>query len=186
MFARVRVSALRTLLAIKLPVEKVRVYYGWRIVVCGFLGHAVRQGLAIQAFGFFLTRMERELVWTRSALTFGLTLRSLLVALMLPQIGRIIDRAGPRWPVTTSALTVGQSFLLTTYATSIWTNLFAFGVLGSLAIVGFGPTVSGSIVSKGFVARRGLAMGLTDGGINVGTLLAIPFIVWLIASTRWG
>ena len=47
---------------------KPRLFYGWYIVLCGFLSQGMRVGLGPQTFGFFFKPMAEELGWSRTVL----------------------------------------------------------------------------------------------------------------------
>ena len=47
---------------------KPRLFYGWYIVLCGFLSQGMRVGLGPQTIGFFFKPMAEELGWSRTVL----------------------------------------------------------------------------------------------------------------------
>lgn len=165
--------------------SKPRFYYGWYIVLCGFLGHSIRMGLGQQTFGFFFKPMIAELAWSRTILTGGLVTRYLVLALLAPIVGFAEDKYGPRFLMAGSAIILGISMLLLSQTTSLWQFVLFFGVIGAFGIPGLAYGVINPTLAKWFIRKRGLAIGISTAGINVGSMALTPIILFLITQYGW-
>lgn len=160
-------------------------FYGWYIVLCGFLAQSIRVGLGLQTFGFFFKPMSEELGWTRSMLTGGLMTNNILGAVFGPAIGFTVDRYGPRLLMAGSAGMLSVSLLLLSQTHSLWQFYLFYGVVGAF---GLSSTTFGGLnptIAKWFVRQRGLATGIATAGVNVGGVVLTPVILFLISHYGW-
>jgi MFS family permease len=165
--------------------ERPRIFYGWWIVVTSALGVCFGAPLSVYSFGIFFKSFQHEFHASRAAISFAFTLHNVLGALLLPVVGRLIDRVGARrviLPVTAmfalvliSALWIGHS---------IWQLYLFYGALG-IALGGPGPVSYSVVISHWFNRRRGLALGLLGLSIGIGAF-CVPLISHrLIALFGW-
>jgi MFS family permease len=162
-----------------------RIFYGWWIVATSALGVCFGAPLSVYSFGIFFKSFQHEFHASRAAISFAFTLHNVLGALLLPVVGRAIDKMGARrviLPVTAvfalvllSALWVGHS---------IWQLYLFYGALG-IALGGPGPLSYSVVISHWFNRRRGLALGLLGLSIGIGAF-CVPLIAQrLIALFGW-
>lgn len=152
------------------------VYYGWIVLVAGTLGLAMTipgQTIGVSAF---LDSIIAELAVSRSAVSLMYTLGTLGGSLMLPFIGRFVDRRGPRIAV----IAIASIFALA----CVWmggVRNWAMLVIGFVLIRGFGQgalsLVSFHVVNLWFVRRRGLAVGIAGLGFAITTALFPRFVI---------
>ena len=159
---------------------------GWAVLLGSFIGLGV--GLASMVYystGIWIRPWQEEFGWTRAEIGFQQTITVLVMILMAPVAGRLIDRYGIR-PVTAISLLGYAAFLL----------LFPFmdGSLSMLYALSFGYAIFGMgttglaftrAVNAFFVKNRGLALGiaLTSGGVMA---YAIPrFMTPFVAENGW-
>jgi len=164
---------------------KPRFFYGWYIVLCGFLAQSMRVGLGLQTFGFFFKFMSEELGWTRAMLTGGLMTNNIIGAVLGPAIGFTVDRYGPRLLMAGSAGMLSVSLLLLSQTHSLWQFYLFYGVVGAF---GLSATTFGGLnptIAKWFVRKRGRATGIATAGVNVGGVVLTPVILFLISHYGW-
>jgi sugar phosphate permease len=159
---------------------------GWTVLLGAFIGLGV--GLASMVYystGIWIRPWQEEFGWTRAEIGFQQSISVMVMVVLAPVVGRLIDRYGIR-PVTAISLIGYASFLL----------LFPFmnGSLSMLYALSFGYAIFGigttgvsftRAINAFFVKNRGLALGiaLTSGGVMA---YAIPrFLTPFVAENGW-
>ena len=164
---------------------KPKFFYGWYIVLCGFLSQGMRVGLGSQTFGFFFKPMAGELGWTRTLLTGGLLTQFVIGTTLGPAVGFAVDRYGPRFLMAGSAIMMGISLMLLSQTQSLWQFVLFFGVIGAFGVPGLGYGVLSPTLAKWFIRRRGRATGIATAGLNMGAVATTPLILFLINEYGW-
>ena len=168
-----------------LAIAKPKFFYGWYIVVCGFLSQGMRVGLGPQTFGFFFKPMAEELGLSRSLLTGGLIVRDLVGVVLGPAVGFAVDRFGPRFLMAGSAIMMGTSLMLLSQTHALWQFVLFFGVIGAFGVPGLGYGVLSPTLAKWFIRKRGRATGIATAGLNIGAVATTPLIIFLIEGFGW-
>ena len=164
---------------------KPKFFYGWYIVLCGFLSQGMRVGLGPQTFGFFFKPMAEELGWTRSMLTGGVLVRDVIGAATGTPVGFIVDRYGPKVLMAGSAVIMGLSAMLLSQTHTLWQFVLFFGVIGAFGVPGLGYGVISPTLAKWFIRRRGRATAIATAGLNIGAVALTPLVLFLINEFGW-
>lgn len=161
-------------------------FYGWWVVFASIVGMIVSQGpVLVFTFGIFMKPLAAEFGWSRSQISFALTLGILCAAVFTPWIGRQIDRRGAR-QVAIPALTlfgIGVMSLGLMPANLMLFYLW-FCFIGLLSAGGT-PTAYAMAVSHWFVRKRGLALGLSMAGIGIGAAVLPMLAQHSVAAFGW-
>ena len=158
-------------------------FYGWVIVGSGFVMSVIGIG-ARYCYGVFLKSLEVEFDITRTATSSIFSLYMLLCSIVAIFGGWATDRYGPKRVCLFMATFTGLSFFLTSQASSAWQLFITYSLLFSLGN-GAMYAIVNSTVSKWFVKKRGLVVGITSSGGGVGTFVMAPFVTYLISSFNW-
>ena len=158
-------------------------FYGWIIVAAGYVVQALNGGLLFHAFSAYVLPLQAEFGWNRTLLSSAFALLRMESGLLGPLQGWLIDRLGPRRVMTVGNALFAAGFLLFARIDSLTAFYVALGVmaLGS-SLGGFMPIAA--TVTRWFVRRRSVALGITLSGMGLGGLL-VPGVVWLIADQGW-
>ena len=98
--------------------------------------------------------------------------------------GRLTDRLGPRIVLTTFGSLFGLGLLLMSRVNAIWQVYLFYGVLVGVGMGGnFVPLVT--TISRWFVKRSGLIMGIAVSGMGAGILAMPPIANLFIATYEW-
>ena len=149
-------------------------FYGWVILVCCCCAGFARQGPAVATLSMFIVPMTDEFGWSRTAISFAVSLGGILAAIVSPMLGVLTDRAGARAILNWAVITTGLLLL----ALSQIETLIAFTVLFCLARMNFaGPFDLGiyGALTNWFVKRRATATSIVTLGQMLG-LVAMPLI----------
>lgn len=138
-------------------------------------------------FGVFVEPLSKAFGWSKPSILFAATIVSLMIMVISPLQGYLIDRFGTRPIVLISSVTfalgLGGMYFL---SGNIVTFYVMYALLPVLAI-GLWPVSYLRVVSTWFDRRLGLAIGIANGGIGLGAALLPPVITFAIlnGSVQW-
>ena len=164
-----------------------RVFHGWWIVLTSFLGAGVGMGIGGVGIGVFVEPMTDDLGWSRKAMAGVFIVRAVVIAILGPLMGPLVDRRlGAPVLYVGGGFIAGGSIMLLAMATEIWQFYLLFGLGWSLGQIAFaGNVVTGSVVAKWFIRKRGRAMGIYTTGIPVGSIIFVPLNAVLVTTFGW-
>ena len=162
------------------------VYRGWWVVMVSGIGLMLHYGPVISGtFGVFLKPLSEEFGWSRTEISLGFSLSTLVLSAALPIIGRLVDRFGARRVTVPSLLLFGLGVVsFSILLPKLW-HFYAIYVL--LGVVGSGttPVSFSKVISQWFDRRRGIALGLIAAGSSLGSFVLPPFAHSLIDAVGW-
>ncbi|HEX7854636.1 MAG TPA: MFS transporter [Sphingobium sp.] len=156
----------------------------WPLALASCVGFSFMSFMT-PAAGLFMEPLAREFGWTRTELSAGMALSSLIAILAAPFVGVAIDRHGARKlalpGVVCTALAVA-AFSLASGTFLQWLGLWLVWGICSLFVQ---ATTWSSAVAGVFHAGRGLALGVTLSGTALAQVIVPPLTHWLITSQGW-
>lgn len=142
--------------------RSVAVFYGWYIVAAALLILIMSQGLQ-NSFGVFLKPLSKDFGWSRSLTAGALLLYLICRGISGIVMGRLIDRYGPRLMVGVGAVLMGSGMLMSSMISNAWQFYIFYGLLVGSGM-GAGVVPLSTTISRWFIARRGLALGIMGAG----------------------
>ncbi len=145
------------------------------IVVLGFLALAMAYS-ARAVLGLAMPIWEAELGWTRGSTSNVAAIALLIMAIIAPLSGAMLDRKGLRFTLLFGMLAVCLSCIVVSIANNIWVLLLGFGIIGG---VGFGIVathVVAAAVARVYPKTVGLASGIAASGSTAGQFLIVPLV----------
>jgi MFS family permease len=164
------------------PVVKPGFYYGYIVVIAGFVITMVSVG-TYYSVGVFFKPMLNDFGWSRAVtsgpISFSMIANGLLVILM----GRITDKFGPRLVGIICALLGGTGYLMMSQITEVWQLYLYYGLFIGAGTTIFIPLLS--TVARWFVKRRTVMTGIVVTGGGIGGLYMPLVMNWLISTYNW-
>ncbi len=157
--------------------------YRWVIVAAGVLLGCVAIG-ALFSLPVFLVPMTKETGWSRTGISFAMTVGFLAMAFGSIFWGSVTDRFGPRLVVLTGSCLLAVSLTLASFSQSLLVFQLTFGLLvGTATSAIFAPMMA--TVTGWFETQRSLAVSLVSAGMGMAPMTMSPIASWLISHHDW-
>jgi MFS family permease len=153
-------------------VETAKRRSAWMVVGVSSVGLFFHFGsLLVNAFGVMLTTLCDEFGWSRGEVSFAFTLATLTAMLAMPLTGWLTDRIGSRRPILICMVGFGALYASLSFLTPHLWHLYAVFLLLGLLGPGTSAIPHASLISRWFMDRRGLALGLAMSGTAIGGVI---------------
>ncbi len=161
-----------------------RFYYGWVIVAISAV--ALFSSGPGQSFTFsvFLDPISADLNISHTGIATAYAMATLLAAALLPRMGKLLDRFGPRQTLIVVGCLLGIAcFFFGAASNMLW---LAAG-FAMLRYMGQGATMMGAanLVSQWFSRKRGFALSLMGLGFAASMAIHPPLGSYLIEQLGW-
>ncbi len=162
-------------------------FHGWWIVATSFVGAGVGMGIGGVGLGVFVEPMTGDLGWSRAAMAGVFIIRAIVMGVLGPLLGPLVDkRMGAQTLYVSGGFIAGASIIMLSRVDTIWQFYLLFGIGWSVGQLAFGGNLlTGPIVAKWFVRKRGRAMGMYTMGIPVGSIVFVPINIFLVTTFGW-
>ena len=159
-------------------------FYGWVMLSVGFLGMLATGPGQSFTISIFVNPLIEELGLSRTMIASAYSVGTLVAALGLTYVGRLIDRFGARWMLAVLAFCLGLVCLFFPFVSGIVALSVAFT---AVRFLGQGALTLGStnLVSQWFSRRRGTALSINSLGFALGNALYPPLVQWSIHQVGW-
>ncbi|MCD6358541.1 MAG: MFS transporter [Dehalococcoidia bacterium] len=136
------------------------------------------------SFGVFFKPLQVEFVWSSTATSGIFSFYQISHCGLGFFSGWAAGKYGTRAVVLSGGIALGVGLMLAGQVTSLWQMYICYGLLVALGMsVAFSPLLS--MVSRWFVQRKGLALGLVTTGVELGTVIVSPLSRKLISNYGW-
>jgi MFS family permease len=160
-------------------------YHGWNIVAVCVLSSAVANGLPVNAFSLFLQDWSAQLHAPISFFQLGLAALGLFSAFCAPYVGVLSDKYPARWLMGGGLLGMALLCIGVSMVRTSWQLLALFMIVLPLAVVFSTTLPQNAVVSRWFVRRLGLALGLTSFGLGISGVALPPIVAALLPAFGW-
>ncbi len=160
--------------------------HGWRLLLGATLGVALGiSALPFYTFGMFMRAIETDLHWRRSEIALAQTSWAIVLALMSPVVGALIDRVGHRLPIAASFVGLVLSFTLLGTLVASPLAFIAVYTLMAVTASASSPLPFAKLVAANFTRARGIALGITLTGTGLSALIASRYLGKLVEQAGW-
>lgn len=162
-----------------------RIYPGWWIVLAAGTGQLIQGGFVFWSMGLYTATFEDVFGAPRAQINLIETCLTVSTNLLSPLAGILIDRWSIRHLMMIGLAAMGLGLMVLSQAGTlfhvwaVWASLIPLGVL----LIGAIP--SAAVISRWFIRRRGLALGLAATGSSLGGFLMPPIMTWMFLEWDW-
>ncbi|WP_421617355.1 MFS transporter [Brevibacillus sp. TJ4] len=161
-----------------------RLHYAW--IVAGVTFFILLIGAGIRsAPGVFMVPVEEEFGWSRSAISFALSINLLLYGLVGPFAAAVMDRFGIRRVTLVALFLLVLGTSLTTWMQASWQLTLLWGVVVGLGSGCTASVLGAMVANRWFVRHRGLVVGILTAAGATGQLLFLPLLASLADTEGW-
>ena len=160
-------------------------YYGYWIVVAGFITQFVAVGMSNYVVGSFLVPMTEEFGWTRAEFSLSRSIGQVVLAATGFVIGSYIDRYGGRRFIVAGAFILSGATYSLGNITTLGQWLLLNGVMLTAGAAMIGNLVVNVTLGKWFVERRGRAVALAGMGISLSGIILPMMSTWMVDEFGW-
>jgi MFS family permease len=159
-------------------------YYGWNVVALAVLTQMTTVALAVSGFSLFLLDWSHDFHAPVSRFQLAMTVMAVFSMPSSPLAGWLCHRFPVRWIVAGALLVGAGAHLIVAFSGSAWI------VVGAYVLFGFAVPISTSVpsqtlVSRWFVKRRGLALGISGLGSASAGVIFPPIIGLMMHAYGW-
>lgn len=159
-------------------------YRWWLVLIC-MLILAVGSGTTIYLYSIVAGAVSKEYGALRASSMLGLTGMVILVALMSPKLGALVDKYSIRKVLYGGAIALGAGFIFTALTTAIWQVALIYAILMSIGLAALGQISTTALICQWFTGNRGLALGIVALGTQLGGFVFPPVIAYLMDMYGW-
>ena len=135
--------------------------------------------------GLTLKPMANDLDWSRTTLSLTVTVFMVVSAVVLPFIGRLVDRYNLKAMLILALLVSSASIASMGLVQTPLQAILIYGVIFALANAGTSVAPIGVLVSRWFPNRLGLANSIAISGMGVGQLVIILLLTAQLDVIGW-
>ena len=165
------------------PVLKNR-HYAWIMFGVVFIILLGASGFR-SAPGVLMVPLQDAFGWDRGQISLAVSINLVLYGFMGPFAAALMERFPMRVVVSIALLTISSGALLTLVMTEPIHLYLTWGVMVGLGSGSMATVLAATVVSRWFVAKRGLAMGALTAASATGQLIFLPMIAWQASNHGW-
>ena len=159
-------------------------FYGWWIVIGGFILNFIGIGIAFNALGLFVIPVINDLHFKRGAFSLYFTIAALAMTFAAPVVGKLMERFDVRAVMGFCTALLGISFALLSQCSTL-THFYILAVFVGIGHAGSHIIPVSTMINNWFRVKRGLAMGIVFTATGIGGMIANPVGNWLIMNYGW-
>ena len=161
-----------------------RLHYAWIVVLVTFLSLFAAQAVRA-APGVIITSLESEFGWTRTAISFAVSLSILTFGLGGPLGGTLIDRFGPRRVMLVGEVLIAAGLIALLFVRDLWQMFVVWGLPIGVGTGAVGGVLGAAVAHRWFRTHRGVIIGLFGGATSAGQLVFVPAMAALTVDAGW-
>ncbi|MDP3736439.1 MAG: MFS transporter [Hyphomonadaceae bacterium] len=162
------------------------IFVGGRVLLIAFLGTGVSVSTTyLLSLSIFVKPMADEFGWGRGVISTASLVVNIVLAVLIPQVGRLVDRIGSMPVVIVSTIAyAGALASLGAFTVDLWSY---FGLVVLLALLGAGstPPPLTKLLVANFHLSRGVALGIALSGVGLGTAIISVLLAPYVAQHGW-
>ena len=158
--------------------------HAWVLLAGSFLTFSVSASL-MHAYTVFLLAFIEEFGWTRAESSIAYSVSQLMSGISSPVVGWLVDKLGSRRMVLMGGGLLTLGLFASAYATSLWQVVFLYGFVMTMGSNSLGMVVFVPMISRHFIASRGLAVSILQSANGFGRAFSAPVAQIMISGLGW-
>ena len=162
-----------------------RFYYGWIMLICGFMSMFICYVVKVNCYGLFIKSICEELNVTRAVYVQTNTIMTITMLISSAFIGKLYKKYSIKWVLTGCVVLTSICYVLMSRATALWHFYLLSGIQG----IGWSGATNLPVtimVSNWFGPKiKGTAMSIGMLGSGAGALVWVPLINYVIGAYDW-
>ncbi len=135
--------------------------------------------------GMLIGPLQTEFGWTTGQISAAFAVRLVLFGLMGAFAAALMNRFGLRPVILASQALIALGLFGAIWMTQLWQLTLLLGVVVGVGTGLTAMVLGATVVSRWFVARRGLVTGLLTASTATGQLVFLPVMAALTESVGW-
>ncbi|TMG54750.1 MAG: MFS transporter, partial [Chloroflexi bacterium] len=123
--------------------------------------------------------------WTRTAISFAVSLSILTFGLGGPLGGTLIDRFGPRRVMLVGEVLIAAGLIALLFVRDLWQMFVVWGLPIGVGTGAVGGVLGAAVAHRWFRTHRGVIIGLFGGATSAGQLVFVPAMAALTVDAGW-
>jgi MFS family permease len=160
-------------------------YYGWNIVAVCVLAQVAANGLTYNCMTLFLPDWSKQLHAPVSLLQLSIAGMVLVCAPLSPFAGQLADKYPPRWLFGCGLLGMAVFYFAISEATAPWQILALYATIAAVALTVSTAIPANALISRWFIRRLGVALGISAFGIGMAGVILPPIIAAVLPIVGW-
>jgi MFS family permease len=160
-------------------------YYGWNIVAVSILAALAANGVPLNCISLYLKTWSAEMHVPISQILLATTAMMLFMGVLAAVIGNMADRKPARLLVGFGLIGMALVSLAISFATAAWHIMALYALVLPAPLVAATSAVTNPLISRWFVKRLGLALGLASFGIGLAGIVLPPIIAHAMPEIGW-
>lgn len=156
----------------------------WTLVLASFIGF-VLHSMPISALSTYIGPLEAEFGWSRTFIAGGISIGSMITAIMMPFIGAAVDRYGSRRVVLPGLAFSALTWSLIALVTGEQWQWFAVFIIHAVFNALIAALLWTAAVAGAFSKSQGMAIGVTLAGATAAHAFIPPVSVALVDAFGW-
>ena len=167
------------------PAKRKSIYYGWVIVIVGFLAHIASAFSISSTLSVFLKPLSADLGISRGTFSLIRSGEILIGAAAAPVVGTLMDRFGGRWLMAAGGLISGAGFICLGQARDFIQFMLVRWLLISPGDSLMGSMVINVSIARWFVRMRGRALAIAGMGHGLAKVCMPVMAATLMIYVGW-
>ena len=160
-------------------------HYRWIVVGFTIVLQAVNVGILTYCFALFSLPWLDEFAAPRRDVMLTISFVQIGMGVISPLVGSWLDRIPMRFVVIAGAGLLALGLWLSQQVTALWQLWLIYATIMPLSTALMGTLASQTLVAKWFSSQRGLALGISAIGTNVGGVIFPTLVAALLAQYGW-
>jgi MFS family permease len=127
----------------------------------------------------------KTLGWSKTFIGSGQSVALVMVAIVSPIAGNLVDRYGARVMLAAGLLIVAAGLLLFGAFPAAALYLVGYGLVGGIGFATANIHLVSTAIAKLFTESRGLATGIANSGATAGQFITVPLVTISLGYVSW-